>query len=80
MGIDRQLCVAHNFRPMTPDAIKIFRESRGWSQQKLAEELGVDQATVSRMERGAEPRGPVKRLLDRIMSEPIAPANAETAE
>lgn len=54
---------------MTPSAIKSFRETRNWSQQQLAVELGVDQATVSRIENGMEPRGPVRRLLERLMSE-----------
>lgn len=57
--------------------IKTLRESRGWSQQKLAEELGVDQATVSRIERGtAQPSGPVSRLLERLLSEPTTGAAA----
>lgn len=49
--------------------IKAIRDIRGWSQQKLADELGVDQATVSRLERGADPSGPVLRLLDRLQNE-----------
>lgn len=53
---------------MTTDQIKTFREARGWSQQELAAELGVDQATVSRIERGAEPSKPVKRLLGILMA------------
>lgn len=54
---------------MTPEAIKQFRERAGWSQQKLADELGVDQATVSRIERGAAaPSGPVSRLLEHMIS------------
>ncbi len=69
-GIDIKLCDAHKFKIMSPEAIKKLRESRNWSQQQLAEMLGVDQATVSRIERGSEPRGPVKRLLERIMAEP----------
>jgi transcriptional regulator with XRE-family HTH domain len=54
---------------MTPEAIKSFRERLEWSQQQLAEELGVDQATVSRMENGVEPRGPVRRLLERLIAD-----------
>lgn len=60
---------------MSENDIQSFRKRRGWSQQKLAEELGVDQATVSRIERGtAQPSGPVARLLDRIMSAPVEAA------
>ncbi|MFC3072388.1 helix-turn-helix domain-containing protein [Shinella pollutisoli] len=50
--------------------IKSLRECRGWSQQELAEHLGVDQATVSRLERGAEPSGPVAKLLRLISASP----------
>jgi transcriptional regulator with XRE-family HTH domain len=62
---------------MAAEDIKAWREKRGWSQQEMAAELGVDQATVSRIERGvSEPNGPVKRLLDRLMAEPATPAEA----
>lgn len=54
---------------MTPETIKAFREAREWSQQHLASELGVDQATVSRIENGVEPRAPIKKLLERLMAE-----------
>lgn len=49
--------------------VKAFREAKEWSQQRMADELGVDQATVSRIERGSQPSGPVKRLLERLMTE-----------
>lgn len=64
---------------MTPEAIKSFRERHEWSQQQLAEQLGVDQATVSRMENGVEPRGPVRRLLERMMAEQPAPSSEAAA-
>ncbi|KQU96471.1 helix-turn-helix transcriptional regulator [Devosia sp. Root105] len=51
------------------DEIKSFRKARGWSQTDLAERLGVDQATVSRIERGANMAGPVARLLAQLMAE-----------
>lgn len=35
-----------------------------WTQPKMAEYLGVRQATVSRLENGQEESGPVSRLLD----------------
>lgn len=64
---------------MTGDEIKSLREVRTWSQQKMAEELGIDQATVSRIERGvAEPSGPVKRLLEKMATEPL-PSPQESA-
>ena len=45
------------------------------SQVDLAQHLGVDQATVSRIERGAPIARPVQLLLERLASEP-APAEA----
>lgn len=35
-------------------AIRAFRRSRGWSQRALAAELGLAQASVARLERGAD--------------------------
>lgn len=64
----------------TADDIKSFRKARGWSQSDLAAKLGVDQATVSRIERGAAMAGPVARLLERVLAETDdAPASAEAA-
>lgn len=63
---------------MTPDQIKALRKNRGWSQQQLAAALGVDQATVSRLESGvSEPRGAVRVLLDRIIEEHTIASSAE---
>lgn len=73
MGIDIDVCVMHRLRPMTPEQIKSLRESREWSQQQLADQLGVDQGTVSRIERGvAEPSKSARLLLERIAAEPRA--------
>lgn len=63
---------------MTPDDVKKLRKDRGWNQQQLAAALGVDQATVSRIENGAEPSGPVALLLRRLADEP-APAAEQAA-
>lgn len=61
--------------------VKAFREARGWSQQQLAAEIGVDQATVSRMENGIEPRRALWILLTKVMAETPSPApNSEAAE
>jgi len=43
--------------------IRDLRRRKGWSQQQLAEFLGVDRSTVSRLENGQPPQGPVSRLL-----------------
>ena len=66
----------HNLPIMTPDEIKNFRIDRKMSQADLAGELGVDQATVSRIERGAPIPRPVEKLLEKLMAEPAAPEAA----
>jgi transcriptional regulator with XRE-family HTH domain len=57
---------------MSADEIKTFRETRGWSQSELAGRLGVDQATVSRIERGAPMARTVALLLERLKAEPAS--------
>lgn len=64
---------------LTSDDIKALRESKGWSQQQMADELGVNQATVSRIERGSDPPGPVKRLLAKMAAETGSPTSADAA-
>lgn len=55
---------------MTPELIKTTRMNRGLSQEAVAELIGVDQATVSRLERGElEPSKPVKKLLEQFISD-----------
>lgn len=45
--------------------LKDFRVRKGWSQARLAEELGCDQTTVSRIEQGIlPPSRSVLRLID----------------
>lgn len=42
-------------RPMPeslPERLVCYRQSKGWSQKKFAEVLGVDQSTLARWERG----------------------------
>lgn len=55
---------------MSPETIKQFRKTKGWSQAELAGVLGVDQATVSRIENGSEPSGPVALLLAQLLGLP----------
>lgn len=45
------------------DRIKELRRLRGWSQYDLADEVGVRQPTISRLESGEEPSTPVRKLL-----------------
>lgn len=65
---------------VTADSVRAFREGKKWSQQQLAEKLGVDQATVSRIERGTQPSGPVARLLEILLREPVSPSDAQPVE
>jgi len=59
--------------------IRAIREARGWTQDQLAEYLGLDRSSVSRMENGRAPTGPVQRLLDGLAHKLSAP-NQEAAE
>ena len=59
--------------------VKAFREARGWSQQQLAAEIGVDQATISRIENGIEPRRPIWILLSRMMEEAGVPSTSTSS-
>lgn len=46
------------------DRIRALRESKGWTQEDLANEAGIGTATVSRLERGIiEPRVETLRAL-----------------
>jgi len=55
---------------MTGDEIKKLRTDRGWSQKQLGDYLGVEQATISRLERDEwKPSGPVQRLLALLASQ-----------
>lgn len=44
---------------MGPDRIKRIRLSRGWSQERMARELGVSFTTVNRWERGRTSPSPM---------------------
>jgi putative transcriptional regulator len=47
-----------------------FRERLGWSQARLADELGIDRSTVSRIETGQQqPSRPVSRLCRMLMDQ-----------
>jgi transcriptional regulator with XRE-family HTH domain len=46
-----------------------IRLAIGWQQWKLAEWLGVGQATVARIEGGQPESGPIVRLLDQLARE-----------
>ena len=52
---------------MTPTQIREWRDRMGWTQDQLAEALGVFPLTVSKWERGVQPPQPYLRLaLERL--------------
>jgi transcriptional regulator with XRE-family HTH domain len=55
--------------------IKALRESFGWRQEQLAEFLGVDRSSVSRMENGRQPRPAVRKRLESLVAN--APSSLE---
>ena len=57
---------------------KILREAQEWTQAQMADYLGCDQSTVSRIEQGGPISGPVERLLQQLADRalPAAPAPA----
>jgi len=60
---------------MNKKDIKNIRIARGWSQAEMADALGVNQATVSRIENGEVITGPVLRLLQIFAAENEKRAN-----
>jgi hypothetical protein len=48
-------------------------DAGGWPARA---DLGIDQATASRIENGAELKGPVNVLLEKLMTEPTSEAAA----
>lgn len=47
--------------------IKAIRSVHGWSQKQMADAIGVEQATVSRLENDEwEPSRPVKMNIERL--------------
>ena len=56
----RALCTA---RSMMID-VKAIRTQLKWSQGQMADYLGVDRSTVSRLENGQEASGPIRRLIE----------------
>jgi len=63
--------------------IKAIREKHGWTQEQLADYLGLDRSSVSRMENGQEPKGPTEKLLIHLEATAVAespPSNMEVAE
>ncbi|WP_353653615.1 helix-turn-helix transcriptional regulator [Ochrobactrum sp. MC-1LL] len=64
------MCVTHIVAMKQAIDILAFRESIGWSQERLAEELGVNRSSISRWEQGkASLRGPARKVIERLIAE-----------
>ncbi|WP_172831053.1 helix-turn-helix domain-containing protein [Rhizobium leucaenae] len=65
---------------MTDLDIRSLRDKLDWTQDQLAEYLGVDRSTVSRIENGRRIAGPVYRLLLALMTDVSEVAKSSPAE
>lgn len=66
-----------------PETLKHWRRKRGFSQQKLAEEAGIDQKTIARIEvgKGGETRGKtLGRIAEALRVKPETLAEAPDAD
>lgn len=64
---------------MTPADLKSIRTTLGWSQQRLADELGVQRNTVARWEMGVHPIAPMAaRLIQSLIDH--APGHRKTRD
>jgi transcriptional regulator with XRE-family HTH domain len=58
----------HDYEMISPIDILAMRERLGWTQDKMAEFLGVDRSSVSRLESGkVRIGGPILRLLGSLI-------------
>lgn len=52
--------------------LKALRRQLGWTQERMAAELGVDRSSVSRLEGGQQRlRGPVLRLVEHLIVQEV---------
>ncbi|MBO0142284.1 helix-turn-helix transcriptional regulator [Agrobacterium sp. Ap1] len=57
--------------------IKALRDKLDWTQAQLAEYLGVDRSTISRMENGGKVHGPAAKLLSSLRDRYVSSEAAE---
>jgi len=60
--------------------VRSLRSKLGWSQERLARELGVSFSTISRWERGEGAPSPMAERLLRELSRQAAPAGWPSAD
>ena len=66
---------------MNSEEIRLMRAELGWSQARLAAELGTDVGTVSRWERGVKhPRPMAQKALERLARRAARSHRTATAE
>lgn len=68
MGIDNSNAKCIILVMETQITLEAFRAARNWSQARLAHELGVDQATISRWENAPETPRKVQLALAGLAS------------
>ena len=59
--------------------VRALRRRHGWTQEQMADYLGLDRSSVSRIENGGEISGPVSRLLTMLDQIPVR-AEAEVSQ
>lgn len=64
----RESAVQKRLTPLSQKAFDVrkLRESLGFSQDTLAEQVGVNQATIHRWENGQRVPGPARKLLEQM--------------
>lgn len=68
--LDNIACVTHIIFMKQVIDIRKFRKDIGWSQEKLADELGVDRSSVSRWENNKSSlRRPVIKVLEQLIGD-----------
>ena len=60
--------------------VKALRERLGWTQERLAAELGLDRSSISRMEGGQAPKGPTLKLLRQIAHDTASQGDDRAAD
>ena len=56
----------------TTSILRTLREERGWSQGRLAEEVGVSRQTINAIETGRfDPSLPLALRLSRLLGRPV---------